>query len=569
MTMFRKSSIFLFLTSFCLFSIISGSPAGAATPKAGAACTKLGSKSSGLVCAKVNGKLKWQIVKKAQTLTFELPTQATVNEKSVTAIFSSSSGLPVKIVISTPDICSLGKSEILLAGSPGKCQITLAQAGNSKYLAAVSKTLEILVFGINEIDFELPGALLLSQGTYELSATSSANLPISFSSDTPEFCNVQGSTLTLVKIGKCTVTASQSGSEFFPPAKAISSIVEVSGIRVTADLPDTFPGFQVKAIYVVPSDGVDNSLDTNGTIAHVLDEGTDYLKGQLNLTIPIDLTTTGYDIAFLKSSMPSSYFLNTAGTYAELLQESKLLDAPGSNRKSYIFFVDTDTVVSPAYCGQAPRPGMSAIVAIGANECGKATAFFDNYAGQTWVHELFHNLGVDHVADSCDLMTSGQAADGPPCPANQLLTIDKNRSMYFGASLYGQDISKLRVWSGHTLDKELLADCSVSDPDAKPLADGLKFAYCPTGTQTVGPIVYCWSFIDTDSLEELINGAWVSLGAAGGAYQPWGNRLDWKCGDTAYVGPSKQVTVDTPGIHHYRWVIDGEVKEEFKIIWVA
>ncbi len=98
--------------------------------------------------------------------------------------------------------------------------------------------------------------------------------------------------------------------------------------------------------------------------------------------------------------------------------------------------------------------------------------------------------------------------------------------------------------------------------------DGLRYAYCPTGTQTVGPVQFCWSFIQADSLEELVNGAWVSLGAASSAIEPWGSRVDWKCGAASYLAPTKEITVMTAGVRHYRWVINGEVKEEFKIIWV-
>ncbi len=186
-----------------------------------------------------------------------------------------------------------------------------------------------------------------------------------------------------------------------------------------------------------------------------------FLKSQLGQTIPIDRTTSGYDISYLKSSQPSSYFLENTGTYAELLDESKLLDSPGLNRKDYIFFVQTDTVIAPGYCGEAPTPGITAVVAIGVGECGKQTAFFKNYASQTWVHELFHNFGVEHVPDPCDLMTSGVGADGSTCPPNQSFTIDIDGKFYFGSSAYGQDIAKLRVWEGYTADQSLQADCIV------------------------------------------------------------------------------------------------------------
>src|SRR6185436_12408104 len=37
-------------------------------------------------------------------------------------------------------------------------------------------------------------------------------------------------------------------------------------VRQNADQPDDFSGYQVHVMYVLPSDGVDRNLDTNGTL---------------------------------------------------------------------------------------------------------------------------------------------------------------------------------------------------------------------------------------------------------------------------------------------------------------
>ena len=333
-------------------------------------------------------------------------------------------------------------------------------------------------------------------------------------------------------------------------------------------MPDTVTGFQVKAIYVVPSDGTDHSYDTNGVITSVLNDGLAYLRSQLGLEVQIDSTFRGYDIGYMKSSKSSQYFLSTAGSYSQLLAESLVLDTPGANRKNYIFFVDTDTVINPGYCGEAPRPGMAAVVAIGLAECGKPTNHFNNYASQTWVHELFHNFGVGHVPDLCDLMTGGQIVEGPLCPSLQLHTIDAKRNMYVGKDTYGADISRLRVWKGSTENKNLIADCLVA-PTGKVGPDGLQFSYCPIGKQIVGPVSFCWNNVTSMALEQLVNGAWVSVGPGTPKSQPWGDRIVWKCSDASYFAPSIEMTVDTPGAVRYRWLINGDAKEEMKIIWVA
>lgn len=560
-----------FLIRFSLITaivlLLGISPSVAAVPKVGDNCTKAGSKSGSLVCAPVNGLLKWIVNKKTQTINFAAPQQISVETKSIVFAPNASSKLIVVARSLTPKICTVSAGAIKVNGSPGACVVLLTQKGNAIYLPAPSVTVEIKILGINTLDLQLPGALLLSQNPHELVAIGSSSAPIIFSSETPAICTVAGSTLRLVSIGVCRVSVEQASDAFFPAAKKVTKSVEISTDRVSADLPDTVVGFQVKAIYVVPSDGTDNSYDINGEITMVLNDGLAYLRDQLEQEIQIDSTAKGFDIGFLRSSKPSSYFLSTPGSFAHLLSESKVLEAPGSNRKNYIFFVDTDTIIDSGYCGEAPRPGMVAVVAIGRGECGKQTNFFTNYASQTWVHEIFHNFGVDHVPDSCDLMTSGEVADGPTCPPGQLHTIDVNRNIYVGASTHGADITKLRIWKGFTENKGMIADCAVT-PTNEVDSEGFKFSYCPTGVQTIGPASYCWTNVESVSLEHLVGGSWVSLGVGTTATQPWGERVDWKCKGSDFSAPTIQISVDLPGVVRYRWVVNGKVAEEMKIIWV-
>jgi len=434
---------------------------------------------------------------------------------------------------------------------------------------------ELKIFGTNVITFQMPSALLLSQATYPVSATSSSNLPVTLLSSTPTICTVTDSLLTLLQSGTCTVVASQNGADLVPPAESVTQNIEISANRVSGDLPDTVSGFQIKPVYVVPSDGTDNSYDTNGYIAGLLDEGNSYLKGQINNTVPIDRTANGYDIQYLHSQYSTSYLQShadapeaTSDGYL-LLSEIKAMENPGDNRKDYIFFIDVPGF-GGTFCGMADRPGMDAVVALqnisDTNICrGPSAPYFNNYTAKTWVHELLHNFGVSHTPDDpCDLM-AGKPETLGTCTSSVKWTMDKERTRYVGASAQGQDILKLRVWQGYTNNQNLQADCIL---DPVPRQDGMHYAYCPTGTQTIGALTYCWSAISSISLEELVNGAWVSLGTGSHWNQPWGSRISWKCNDPSYTAPWKELTVNSPGIRHYRWVINGQPSEELNVIWV-
>jgi len=472
---------------------------------------------------------------------------------------------------STPYCRVSGKT--LKAVKVGSCKVTVTvkpKTGKSQ-----SKTVTLIVTktkivakakATNVITFRSSTSLLLSTQTYPLSGTSTSGLPLIYESLTKDTCSVSDVTLILVQLGVCTVQVSQNESDFYQTAQPVTVSITISDTYVTNDQVDVVTGFQVKAIYVVPSDGVDHSYDTNGYIAGILDEGNRYLIQQLGLQIPIDKHSVGYDIQYLKSNFSTAYLQASDSRHEDLLAESLAMEDPGLNRKDYIFFVDVNGFSNGTYCGWASTPGVAAVVSIGEGplRCTGTSRNFDNYAASTWVHELIHNFGVSHTIDTpCDLMRGVDTAG--TCPADTKITIDNERSRYVGSSRQGQDISQLRVWEGYTDRLDLEANCSLN-PALR--ADGFKFAYCPTGTQTIGALTYCSKPINSVRLEEFIDGQWQSLGSGSGSSSPWGSKLNWTCDDTSYTAPSKQLTVTTPGTSLYRWMVNGKESEQFKVIWV-
>jgi hypothetical protein len=247
------------------------------------------------------------------------------------------------------------------------------------------------------------------------------------------------------------------------------------------------------------------------------------------------------------------------------------MENPGENRKDYIFFIEVPGF-EDQYCGLAATPGMVAVVALenvsNTRTCrGASTAPFENYTSKTWIHELIHNFGVDHTPNnSCDLMYGGGAA--VECTAPEGINIDKSRSLYVGtSSSQGPNILGLRVWQGHTADIGLTADCFV-----KPVTrlDGILYAYCPTGTRPIGELDRCWQGVNSVSFEELIGGVWVSQGSGNYSSKTWGGGLPnyGTCGGSFPYSAWNDVTVLEPGIHHYRWVVNGDTGAQLNIIWV-
>lgn len=495
-------------------------------------------------------------------ISFNPLTVLSLSDNTYSLAGSSTSGLPSKFESLTPDICLVSDFTLTLI-KVGLCRVSAIQGGSEFFDAAQSVEATIAIQGSNQIVFTPLTSLLLSLKSYQLPGSSSSGLPVAYNSSTLEICSVLGSTLTLVKTGTCTVTATQNGSNLYPAAQPVSAQIIISGSRVMIDQPDTINGFQVKAIYVVPSDGIDHSFDTNGYIAGILDEGNAYLRAQIGLQVPIDKSVSGYDIAFMKTKFSTSYLLSASNLDDDLLLESTLLENPGVNRKDYIFFIGVNYVWNSQFCGYAGKPGMSAVVAVGP-DCTGSSRNFKDYASSTWVHELIHNFGVDHTADNpCDFMR-GYPETLTTCPQGSSLTLDKERIRYIGSSNQGQDILKLPVWEGYT-NKDYWSRCYLNPV---PRADGFKYAYCPTGTQTIGALTYCWQSYNSVGLEEFVDGGWRSLGAGSHYTDPWGPNVVWRCNDAGYSAPWKQLTVTSPGISLYRWMRNGVESEQFKVIWV-
>jgi hypothetical protein len=77
---------------------------------------------------------------------------------------------------------------------------------------------------VQAIDFNYPGgqtvALPPTVATTKLVAIASSGGAVTFTSNTPDVCSVSGDTLSLLKAGECSVTASQAGGNGYAPATA-------------------------------------------------------------------------------------------------------------------------------------------------------------------------------------------------------------------------------------------------------------------------------------------------------------------------------------------------------------
>ena len=162
----------------------------------------------------------------SQSIPFNNPGSQTVGT-SLTLSARTSAGLPVTYAATSILICSTSGYTVVLFGV-GTCSVTAIQFGNGNYAAAtpVSQSFGVGI-GSQTITFNNPGSQLLGTAP-ALTPSASSGLAVALASTTAGVCTVSGTLLNLLKIGSCTVVATQAGSGNYSAATAVSQTFNVT-----------------------------------------------------------------------------------------------------------------------------------------------------------------------------------------------------------------------------------------------------------------------------------------------------------------------------------------------------
>ena len=159
-----------------------------------------------------------------QTVTFSL-SGVTANYASgnITAPFqlpgTASSGMAVSYVSSTTSKCTVTSAGMLTVIAAGDCTITATQSGGEDggtlYASSPSVTQTFTITAISAtaqtITFAAPADRMATDIDFDLTATATSGLAVTFTSSTPSVCTVSGVTVSLVAAGTCTIVAAQAG----------------------------------------------------------------------------------------------------------------------------------------------------------------------------------------------------------------------------------------------------------------------------------------------------------------------------------------------------------------------
>ncbi|MGB8337926.1 MAG: Ig-like domain repeat protein, partial [Burkholderiales bacterium] len=181
--------------------------------------------------AATEARLSITISPAAQTITFGALGRKTFKDVDFNIdATGGASGNTVTFRTTTPAVCGVNVKTVSIVGA-GKCTIEARQAGNVNYADAppvqqsfdVAKASQTIAFSLADLP-----AKTLGDPKFDISATSSAGLPVSFTSLNPASCEVTPTgSVTIVAGGTCELQASQDGNSNYDKATVVTQKFEV------------------------------------------------------------------------------------------------------------------------------------------------------------------------------------------------------------------------------------------------------------------------------------------------------------------------------------------------------
>jgi hypothetical protein len=172
------------------------------------------------------------VAKAGQTISFDAPRDRTFGDEPFQLSATASSGFPVILSSATPAVCTLAGSTVTIVGA-GSCVVVAEQPGDSGFAAADPRSLQVEISQAQvSITIGAIAGVAAGDPSFEVLASASSGLPVTLSSQTPDVCTVDGTTVTVVSAGTCTVVAVHVGDANHAFAEADVTF------EVEAGLPD-------------------------------------------------------------------------------------------------------------------------------------------------------------------------------------------------------------------------------------------------------------------------------------------------------------------------------------------
>jgi hypothetical protein len=243
------------------------------------------------------------------------------------------------------------------AGSAGGASITtsphIASFRNDPAQAGKPGFWPIVLLTPQNIRFTPVSSLSATTTSHELAATATSGLTVAFSSTTPLVCTVSGTTLTPVKVGTCTIRASQAGDSNYA-AGSISRSIAITGVAqtitgfspttmTTLSSPQTLTATTDRGSKAVTFTTTSAACSISGTSLTAIAPGTCVIKASQAADDKYVATSTDKSIAITAGVQTITNFNPTSMT---MRSDPQTLSATGGAGSSPVTFKTTSTTCS-------------------------------------------------------------------------------------------------------------------------------------------------------------------------------------------------------------------------------
>jgi trimeric autotransporter adhesin len=221
-------------------------------------------------------------VKTDQTITFNSLPAKTFGDSTLTLSANSTSGLPISFSSSDATIASVSGNTVTILKA-GTVNIVASQVGDGSYNAANDVVQSLAINKANQtITFHALPAKTFGDTAFSIPATSSSDLPVSLVSSDSTIVSISGNTVTILKTGVVTITASQRGDGNYNPAADMvqSLIINKADQVITFNaLAANNYGDPAIALTATSSSGLTISYSSSNTLVAIVSDTTATIVG--------------------------------------------------------------------------------------------------------------------------------------------------------------------------------------------------------------------------------------------------------------------------------------------------
>ncbi|HEY0742248.1 MAG TPA: hypothetical protein VGD40_12330 [Chryseosolibacter sp.] len=167
------------------------------------------------------------VTKAPQIITFGELSNKSVGDAAFEISASATSGLPVTFSSLNTSVATISGNLVTIVG-PGTARIKAEQIGDATYAAADPVERTLIVKSNQSISFDALPSKTFGDAAFELSASATSGLAVTFKSSSPEIAAVNGNTVTILHAGTVTITASQSGDDLHNPSPSVDRTLVIN-----------------------------------------------------------------------------------------------------------------------------------------------------------------------------------------------------------------------------------------------------------------------------------------------------------------------------------------------------